>query len=91
MREEIDKHGAEHAPGSHSRQSCSAYQTGVRSLEKQFLSIDEFVQAYGLSRSGLYRLWQEGQGPTSISVGRRRMIPIEAALAWAKSMEEEAA
>lgn len=64
--------------------------TGVRILEKQLLSIDEFVDAYGLSRSGLYRLWQEGQGPACAYVGRRRFIAVDAAKAWATSIQTEA-
>lgn len=45
-------------------------------------SIKLFCQSYGLSRSTLYRLWEHRQGPAYMMVGRRRLIPVDAAEAW---------
>lgn len=60
-------------------------------MEKKAYSIPDFLEAYSLSRSTLYRLWQENRGPHTLRVGRKVLIPVEAAQEWARSMEAEVA
>ena len=54
-------------------------------------TVEQFLQAYNLSRSTLYRLWERRQGPAVMRVGRRVLIPVAAADAWAKAHTLEAA
>ena len=42
----------------------------------------EFAAAHGISRATLYKLWAEGRGPRRAKVGRRTLIPGEAAAEW---------
>jgi len=46
--------------------------------------IDEFCRAFGLSRSTVYTLMDAGK-LASVKVGRRRLIPVEAAEALLKT------
>lgn len=48
-------------------------------------TIGQFLAAYNMSRSTLYRLWDARQGPITMRVGRRVFIPVEAAEAWAQA------
>lgn len=49
-------------------------------------SIIEFCEAYRLSRSGFYKLRAAGRAPALMQVGKRVLISLEAAAAWAASM-----
>ena len=60
-------------------------------MDKKAYSIPDFLEAYSLSRSALYQLWQEGRGPRRLMVGRKVLITNEAAQEWARSMEAEVA
>jgi hypothetical protein len=53
----------------------------------QAYTIAGFCEAYRISRSLLYKLWQMGRGPTSYPVGRRRYISFEAARRWQHERE----
>lgn len=44
--------------------------------------IDDFCKAYGISRVSLYEYWKRGDGPEYFMVGKRRLIPAEAAKNW---------
>jgi excisionase family DNA binding protein len=46
-------------------------------FEKRALRVNEAVEAYGLSRSMIYRLMARGT-LHSVRVGGRRLIPIDA-------------
>ena len=48
-------------------------------------TIAQFLQTYNLSRSTLYRLWEHRQGPAFMRVGRRVLIPVDKAEAWAEA------
>ena len=50
-------------------------------------SVEEFLTAYGLSRTLFYSLIKKKQAPKMMHVGRRRLISIEAAEEWRKKME----
>tara|TARA_B100001964_G_C13745903_1_gene385274 strand:- start:3 stop:323 length:321 start_codon:yes stop_codon:yes gene_type:complete len=64
---------------------------GEFSMYKQAYSIPDFLEAYSLSRSALYRLWGEHRGPSTIHIGRKVIILVEDATAWAKQMKTESA
>jgi len=55
-----------------------------RSTGKRALRIKEFCEAYGLSRSTVYKLMSEGKLST-VLVGGRRLIPVESAEALLKT------
>jgi predicted DNA-binding transcriptional regulator AlpA len=47
------------------------------------LTVDEFCNAHGISRTHLYDMWREGTGPRYMRAGdKRRLISIEAAHDW---------
>jgi len=52
--------------------------------------VDEFAARNGLSRGTLYNLWQRGDGPAYMQVGKRRLISREAATEWRRRMEQRA-
>ena len=52
--------------------------------------VDEFAARNGLSRGTLYNLWQRGEGPRYMQVGKRRLISCEAAAEWRRRMERRA-
>jgi predicted DNA-binding transcriptional regulator AlpA len=51
------------------------------------LSVVEFCEIHGVSRSLLYKLWAAGQGPKFFKAGARRLISKEAAAAWRRERE----
>lgn len=50
----------------------------------------ELCEMLGISRSTLYRLWAEGDGPAYIEIGRRRRVTKEALDTWLESREVDA-
>ena len=58
-------------------------------MEKKAYSIADFLGTHGFSRSALYRLWADGNGPARILVGRKVLITAEAAEEWLKSLQAE--
>jgi predicted DNA-binding transcriptional regulator AlpA len=56
----------------------------------QSLTIDEWCEAHRLSRSTLYKMWRQGQGPKSYKAGRSRRIGVEADRAWQREAEAAA-
>ena len=48
---------------------------------------DEFCEAERMSRSMVYKLWQQGQGPRFYLVGTVRRITEEARLEWQRERE----
>jgi predicted DNA-binding transcriptional regulator AlpA len=59
-------------------------------MQKQAYTIPDFLAAYSVSRSALYRLWQEHRGPEVLRIGRKVTILVEDAKAWAERMKSEA-
>lgn len=55
-------------------------------VEMAVYSVEAFCRAHGFSRPFLYEMWKEGTGPDVIRIGRRVLIPVEAADAWRKRM-----
>ncbi|WP_342114578.1 hypothetical protein [Pseudoduganella sp. OTU4001] len=58
--------------------------------ENPVFDTDEFCEAHRISRSSLFKLWREGDGPRIMKVGRRTLISAEAAAEWRKLMESRA-
>jgi predicted DNA-binding transcriptional regulator AlpA len=58
---------------------------------KKASSIDEFCIEHGISRASFYNLKKIGKAPRQMKVGTRCLISAEAATAWRRQMEEEAA
>jgi predicted DNA-binding transcriptional regulator AlpA len=54
--------------------------------KKRAYSVAEFCDAYGISRASFYILSNKGNAPASFQVGRRRLIMVEAAQAWADKL-----
>jgi predicted DNA-binding transcriptional regulator AlpA len=60
-------------------------------MQKQAYSIPDFLTAYSLSRSALYRLWNENRGPAALRIGRKVIILVDDARAWAEQLKADAA
>lgn len=56
--------------------------------EKRNLSIQEFLTAYGLSKSNFYRLLADGKGPKTLKLGKRRLVPVAEAETWIAQFEQ---
>jgi excisionase family DNA binding protein len=54
-------------------------------------SVAEFCHAHGISRGTFYKLLGEGRGPKAVKIGRRTLISNQAAEAWRRRIEQEAA
>jgi hypothetical protein len=54
------------------------------------LTINEFCEAEHVSRSMLYELWREGQGPRFYLNGKHRRITQRARLDWQREREAAA-
>jgi predicted DNA-binding transcriptional regulator AlpA len=54
--------------------------------EHYVLTVEEFLESHKISRGTFYDLLKRGEGPETITIGRRRLIPIEAAAAWRKRL-----
>jgi hypothetical protein len=54
-------------------------------------SIQEFCDAYRLSRSRYYELKKQGLTPVEMKVGHRRLISFESAATWRAQREAAAA
>lgn len=57
-------------------------------MEKLAYSLQEFCKLHNLSRTKLYSLFLQGDGPDTMSIGRHRIISVEAAAAWRRKMTE---
>ncbi len=67
----------------HTNQNCGG--------QKDAHGIREFITRNSISRSHLYKLWEQGLGPRFMRVGRKVLISKEAADDWRKEMEQRAA
>jgi predicted DNA-binding transcriptional regulator AlpA len=50
-------------------------------------SIDQFCNIHSISRAEFYLLLKKGLAPTTMRVGRRRLVSIESAKEWRQRME----
>jgi predicted DNA-binding transcriptional regulator AlpA len=51
------------------------------------LSINEFCQSHGISRSMFYNLLKQNKAPRIMKLGRRTLITTDAIAQWRESME----
>lgn len=51
-------------------------------MSTKTFTIDEFCEAFGLSRSSFYRMRKAGTGPRVARIGCRVFVPIAAADKW---------
>lgn len=59
-------------------------------ISKPVYTVPEFCLEHRISRSLLYKLLQQRNGPRIMKVGKRTLITIEAAEAWRRSLEKAA-
>ncbi len=59
--------------------------------ESRAFSIAQFCAAYGISRAAFYNLQRDGKAPSTLNVGRRRLITKAAAEVWEKAMTSASA
>ena len=52
-------------------------------------TVNQFTVALNISRSTLYSLWRDGQGPKFIKVGNRTLIPRESATQWMQNLAQQ--
>ena len=58
-----------------------------RAAEPHAFTVDEFAEAYRISRATIYNLWRDGEGPTRMRVRGRVLISRDAAEKWRASVE----
>lgn len=51
-------------------------------------SVDAFCRVHSICRATLYNLWDRGEGPRFMKLGKRRLISAEAAESWRREREE---
>jgi predicted DNA-binding transcriptional regulator AlpA len=51
-----------------------------------FISIRDFIQKYGISRSGFYRLVKSGDGPEIVKIGDRTMVSVASLNRWTERL-----
>jgi predicted DNA-binding transcriptional regulator AlpA len=56
-----------------------------------FMSVRDFYQSVGISRSFFYKLVKEGRAPPICKLGTRSLISAEAAAEWRRDLQGEAA
>lgn len=65
----------------------TAAKTTGESIETLAFTIDEFAQAFRLSRATLYNLWRAGGGPQRMRVRGRVLTGRAAAETWRAELE----
>jgi predicted DNA-binding transcriptional regulator AlpA len=63
----------------------------MSSTSKHAMTVKEFCRDHSIGRSSFYELMRDGKGPRSFTVGRKRLIPVEAAAEWRRKMLEQSA
>jgi len=58
-------------------------------MQKNAMSISEFIISFPISRATLYKLWKQNLGPRFFHIGRRRLISLKAASDWVKELEQD--
>ena len=60
-------------------------------MPRKAYTLNEFLDIYRLSRSTFYRLMKYGDGPPTMRVRRKVLIPVDGAEEWAKQQIVKAA
>jgi hypothetical protein len=61
-------------------------------IERLAFTVDEFCQAFRMSRASLYNAWLAGTGPKFKTIGvkgAKRIIPVEAAREWVNATSDQ--
>jgi len=58
-----------------------------KEVEPQAFTVDEFAQAFRLSRATVYNMWRDGAGPQKMRVRGRVLISRAAAEKWREQVE----
>lgn len=58
-------------------------------LERLADTVDQFCSRIGISRRHFYELLHRGEGPATVTLGRRRLIRREAGETWLRERESE--
>ena len=61
------------------------------SIPRAAYSIAEFCEAFGISIRTYFKLREGAKGPREMRVGRRVLVSMESALAWARARETASA
>ncbi len=59
--------------------------------EQLAFTVDEFAEAFRLSRATVYNMWRDGCGPARMRVRGRVLISRESADRWRRDVEAAAA
>ena len=59
--------------------------------ETQAFTVDEFAEAFRLSRATVYNMWRDGAGPAKMRVRGRVLISRVAAEKWRQQVETQPA
>jgi excisionase family DNA binding protein len=82
----IRKQGGATAPPFIGERLMKTYDKRKYAAPRRALRVNEFCEAYRVSRSTAYRLIAEGKLKT-VKVGNRRLVPVDAAEALLESKE----
>jgi len=63
----------------------------TRPAETQAFTVDEFAEAFRLSRATVYNMWRDGAGPAKMRVRGRVLISRAAAEKWRQQLESQPA
>src|SRR5256885_10624983 len=63
----------------------SAFQGLAARAEPLAFTVDEFAEAFRLSRATVYNMWRDGRGPAKMRVRGRVLISREAADRWRRA------
>lgn len=55
---------------------------------REALGIEEAARSVGIGRTSMYVLLREGEGPPTLTLGRRRVIRVEALRLWLLEREQ---
>ncbi len=60
-------------------------------MNAHVMTVDEFCQSHRISRGTFYNLLKAGRGPAIMKIGHGTRISEEAAAAWRRKLEADAA
>ena len=63
---------------------------GASRAELQAFTVDEFAEAFRLSRATVYNMWKDGTGPARMRVRGRVLISRDSADRWRRAIEAAA-
>lgn len=63
--------------------------SNTKHVDDLAFSIESFCRAHDISKPLFYSMMKSGTGPDVMHIGRRVLIPIEAATAWRQRMTSQ--